>query len=114
MDNLAFSLPIKEPSRPVEVEGGYALVRVLDRKEVVRAEFDKVQGRRNGRPSSKSQKSKFLQSYLVKARDDKKVKINYDLFLKVNTDVLNRFAGRNDPRSGRPRRLTSPGRKPCR
>ena len=31
VDNLAFSLPIKEPSRTLEVEGGYAVVRVLDR-----------------------------------------------------------------------------------
>jgi parvulin-like peptidyl-prolyl isomerase len=88
-----FSLPLREGSRPVEVESGYALFRVLERKEVVRADFDKT---RDTEKASliEAQKNKFLQSYLVKARDSRKVKIDYDLFLKVNTDVLNRFAGK--------------------
>ncbi|HEX2695935.1 MAG TPA: peptidyl-prolyl cis-trans isomerase, partial [Acidobacteriota bacterium] len=92
VDDLVFSLPVREPSRPVAVEGGYALFRVLERKEVVRADFDKV---RDAEKSTllEAQKNKFLQSFLAKARDDKKVKVNYDLFLKVNTDVLNRFTG---------------------
>jgi peptidyl-prolyl cis-trans isomerase D len=92
VDDLVFSLPVREPSRPVAVEGGYALFRVLERKEVVRADFDKV---RDAEKSTllETQKNKFLQSFLAKARDDKKVKVNYDLFLKVNTDVLNRFTG---------------------
>jgi peptidyl-prolyl cis-trans isomerase D len=93
VDNLAFSLPLREASRPVEVESGYALFRVLERKEVVRADFDKT---RDTEKASllEAQKNKFLQSYLVKARDSRKVKIDYDLFLKVNTDVLNRFTGK--------------------
>lgn len=92
VDNLVFSLPLREASRPVEVEGGYALFRVLERKEVVRADFDKARDAEKG-ALLEAQKNKFLQSYLAKARDDKKVKIDYDLFLKINTDVLNRFAG---------------------
>ena len=87
-----FSLPLREPSRPVAVEGGYALFRVLERKEVDRAEFEKVRDTEKA-TLLETQKNKFLQSYLAKARDDKKVKVNYDLFLKVNTDVLGRFAG---------------------
>ena len=92
VDDLVFSLPLREPSRPVAVEGGYALFRVLERKEIARADFDKV---RDAERASllEAQRNKFLQSFLAKARDDKKVKVNYDLFLKVNTDVLNRFAG---------------------
>jgi peptidyl-prolyl cis-trans isomerase D len=92
IDNLAFTLPIKEPSRPVEYSGGYVLVRVLDRKEVSRADFEKTLDTERA-TLLESQKSKFLQSYLVKARDAKKVKVNYDLFVKLNTDVLNRFSG---------------------
>jgi len=92
VNELVFSLPLREASRPVEVDSGYALVRVLERKEVVRADFDKT---RDAEKASllETQKNKFLQSYLVKARDNRKVKIDYDLFLKINTDVLNRFAG---------------------
>jgi peptidyl-prolyl cis-trans isomerase D len=93
VDDLVFSLPLREASRPVEVEGGYALFRVLERKEVIRADFDKVRDTEKA-TLLETQKNKFLQSFLAKARDDKKVKVNYDLFLKVNTDVLNRFAGK--------------------
>ncbi len=92
VDDMVFSQPLREPSRPVAVEGGYALIRVLERKEVVRADYDKVRDTEKA-TLLEAQRNKFLQSYLVKVRDDKKVKINYDLFLKVNTDVLNRFAG---------------------
>ncbi len=93
VDDLVFSLPLREASRPVEVEGGYALFRVLERKEVVRADFDKVRDTEKA-TLLETQKNRFLQSFLAKTRDDKKVKVNYDLFLKVNTDVLNRFAGK--------------------
>jgi len=92
VDDLVFSLPLGEASRPVEVESGYALFRVLERKEVVRADFDKTRDAEKAR-LLETQKNKFLQSYLVNARDSRKVKINYDLFLKINTDVLNRFSG---------------------
>jgi parvulin-like peptidyl-prolyl isomerase len=92
VDDLVFSLPLREASRPVEVESGYALFRVLERKEVVRADFDKTRDAEKAR-LLEAQKNKFLQSYLAKARDNRKVKIDYDLFLKINTDVLNRFAG---------------------
>lgn len=92
VDDLVFSLPLREPSRPVAVEGGYALFRVLERTAVSRADFDKVRDTERD-TALQAQKNKFLQSFLAKARDEKKVKVNYDLFLKVNTDVLNRFAG---------------------
>ena len=92
VDSLVFSLPLREPSRPVAVEGGYALFRVLERKEVDRAEFEKVRATEKA-TLLETQRNKFLQSFLAKAREDKKVKVNYDLFLKVNTDVLGRFAG---------------------
>ena len=92
VDSLVFSLPLREPSRPVAVEGGYALFRVLERKEVDRAEFEKVRATEKA-TLLETQRNKFLQSFLAKAREDKKVKVNYDLFLKVSTDVLGRFTG---------------------
>jgi len=92
VDNLAFSLPIKEPSRTLEVEGGYAVVRVLDRKLVTKEEFAKARDTERS-TLLESQKSKFLQSYMVKARDEKKVKVNYDLYTQMSTEVMNRFSG---------------------
>ncbi|MCJ7644432.1 MAG: SurA N-terminal domain-containing protein [Candidatus Aminicenantes bacterium] len=92
VDNLAFSLPIKEPSRTIEVEGGYAVVRVLDRKLVTKEEFAKARDTERS-TLLESQKSKFLQSYMVKARDEKKVKVNYDLYTQMSTEVMNRFSG---------------------
>lgn len=92
VDNLAFSLPIKEPSRTLEVEGGYAVVRVLDRKLVTKEEFAKARDTERS-TLLESQKSKFLQSYMVKARDEKKIKVNYDLYTQMSTEVMNRFSG---------------------
>ena len=92
VDNLAFSLPIKEPSRPIEVQGGYAVVRVLDRKLVAREEFAKTRDQERS-TLLESRKSRFLQSYMVKARDEKKVKVNYDLYMQMSTEVMNRFSG---------------------
>jgi peptidyl-prolyl cis-trans isomerase D len=92
VDDLVFSLPVGEASRPVAVESGFALFRVLERKEVVRADFEKArETEKEG--LLETERNKFLQSYLVKAREDRKVRIDYDLFVRVNTDVLNRFAG---------------------
>jgi peptidyl-prolyl cis-trans isomerase D len=92
VDNLAFSLPVKEPSRPVEFAGGYILLRVLERKEITRPDFDKVK-ETEWSTLLETKKSRFLQSAMVKARDARKVRVNYDMFLKLNTDVLNRFSG---------------------
>lgn len=92
VDNLAFSLPIKEPSRPLEVESGYAVVRVLDRKLVTKEEFAKARDTERS-TLLESQKSRFLQSYMVKAKDEKKVKVNYDLYMQMSTEVMNRFSG---------------------
>ena len=92
VDNLAFSLPIKEPSRPIEVEDGYAVVRILDRKLVTKEEFAKTRDTERS-TLLESRKSRFLQSYMVKARDEKKVKVNYDLYMQMSTEVINRFSG---------------------
>lgn len=95
IDKLAFSLPLEEASGPVEFESGYALMRVLDRKEVTREEFEKVKETEKEN-FLESKKNKFFSSYLAKLQEDKEVKIRYDLFLKTNQDILSRFGGEEE------------------
>jgi len=90
VDRLVFSLPLKQASEPVAVDAGYALFRVLEKKEVSREEFDKVKATERD-TLLEQEKNKFLQSYMAKARTEKKVKINYDAFLRINNDILARF-----------------------
>jgi peptidyl-prolyl cis-trans isomerase D len=90
VDRLVFSLPLKQASEPVAVDAGYALFRVLEKKEVSREEFDKVKATERD-TLLEQEKNKFLQSYMAKARTEKKVKINYDAFLRINNDVMSRF-----------------------
>jgi parvulin-like peptidyl-prolyl isomerase len=76
----------------VEFENGCALVRVLERKEAVKEDFEKEkEAEKNNLLELK--KNKFLQSYLSKLRADKGVKIKYDLFLQITSDVLSRYEG---------------------
>jgi peptidyl-prolyl cis-trans isomerase D len=95
IDRLAFSLPQEEASDPVEFESGYALVRVLDRKEVTTEDFEKVK-QSEKEAFLESKKNKFFSSYLAKLQEDKEVKIRYDLFLKTNQDILSRFGGEEE------------------
>jgi peptidyl-prolyl cis-trans isomerase D len=92
IDRLAFSLPLNQTSEPVEFATGFALVRVLERKEASREEFEK------NKPTElanflETKKNRFLQSYLDKLRAEKDVKVNYNLFMQVNTEILSRFEG---------------------
>ncbi len=92
VDALVFTLPLKQVSDPVPVEDGYALFRVLERKETTRADFDKVKA--TERDTLLEQKrNKFLQSVLAQAREERKVRVNYDLFLKLNSEAVSRYAG---------------------
>jgi peptidyl-prolyl cis-trans isomerase D len=93
IDRLAFSLPINQPSAPVEFAGGYAAVRVIERKEASRADFEKnIETERTNLLEQK--KNRFLQAYLEKLRGEKNVKVNFTLFTQVNNDVLSRFEGK--------------------
>jgi peptidyl-prolyl cis-trans isomerase D len=90
IDRLAFSLPLKKASEPIEFEDGYALIRVLDRKEITAEDFEK--NRKEEREKFLDmKKNKFFLSYLSNMRKEKNVRIKYDLFLKINTDVLSRY-----------------------
>jgi len=90
IDELAFSLPLNEGSEPVEFEEGYALIKILDRKEVTQEDFekDKETEREN---LLEAKKNKFFQSYMSKLREEKKVEPEWDLFLKISSDVLSRY-----------------------
>jgi len=90
MDRLSFSLPLNQASEPIEYSGGYAVMRVLERKEASREEFEK--NKETERTNSlETKKNRFLQAFLDKLREQKEVKVNYDLFAQVNADILSRF-----------------------
>lgn len=91
IDRTIFSLPLHAASEPQAVEDGWAVIRVLDRKNADKAEFDK--NKINETDTLLAQKKNvFLQSYLTTARSDKKVEVNYQLFQKLNTEILARYA----------------------
>jgi peptidyl-prolyl cis-trans isomerase D len=90
IDALAFSLPLKQLSEPVAFTNGYALVRVLDRKMAVRADFDKEKDTEMN-TVLEQKKNKFLQSYLAKLKAEKNLKIKYDVFLQATQDVVSRY-----------------------
>ena len=90
MDQLSFSLPLNQASEPIEYAGGYAVMRVLERKEASREEFEK--NKETERTNFlETKKNRFLQAFLDKLREQKEVKVNYNLFAQVNADILSRF-----------------------
>ena len=90
IDTLVFSLPLKQASEPVPVDEGYALFRVLERKEATREEFEKVKAAERDTLLGEK-RNKFLQSYMAMAREEKKVKINAEAFQRLSQDVLSRY-----------------------
>ena len=90
IDSLIFSLPLNEPSDPIEFETGYAIIRVLNRTEVTPEDLKKEEttARQN---LLDEKRSKFVQSYLSKIQEEKGVNVKYDLFLKVNSEILAKF-----------------------
>jgi len=92
IDRLAFTMPLNQASEPIEFGGGYAVIRVLERKLADRAEFEKnLETERDNLLQQKQ--NRFLQSYLEKLRNEKDVKVNTDLFTQVTNDILGRFEG---------------------
>jgi parvulin-like peptidyl-prolyl isomerase len=95
VDEKAFSLPLNEASDPIEYATGYVLIRVLDRKEVTEAEFqENMETERETYLDAK--KNKFFISSMAKMREEIGVEIRYDLFLKINSDILARFGGQEN------------------
>jgi len=94
VDALIFSLPLKQASEPVAVDEGYALFRVLERKEATREEFAKVKASERDTLLG-DKKNRFLMAYMTKAREEKKVKINAEAYQRLSQDVLSRYAGQS-------------------
>jgi peptidyl-prolyl cis-trans isomerase D len=92
IDTLVFTLPLKKVSDPVPVENGYGIFRVLERKETSRDDFEKNKATERD-TILEQKKNKFLQSLLAQAREEKKVRVNSDLYLKLKNDILSRYAG---------------------
>jgi peptidyl-prolyl cis-trans isomerase D len=90
VDDLVFSLPLKQVSAPMAVDEGTAIFRVLERKTAAREEFDKVRATER-ETLLEEKRNKFLQSYLAQAREARKLRINYDSFVRLNNDVLARY-----------------------
>jgi hypothetical protein len=61
----------------------------VDRKTVTREDFEKSK-RRSGRPSSRPSGT-IPPVYLAQAQQAKKVQVNYELFLRLNTEILGRY-----------------------
>jgi parvulin-like peptidyl-prolyl isomerase len=90
VDDLAFSLPLKQVSEPIVFETGYALLRVLDRKVGTKEDFAKEKDAETA-AFLDQKKNKFLQAYLARRRTEKGVKVNYEQFLQVSQDILSRY-----------------------
>jgi peptidyl-prolyl cis-trans isomerase D len=91
VDGLIFSLPLKQASEPVAVDEGTAIFRVLERKEITREDFEKTKATERD-TLLQQEKNKFLQSYMAAARQEKKVRVNYEVFQRLNADILGRFS----------------------
>jgi peptidyl-prolyl cis-trans isomerase D len=90
IDDLVFSQPLKKISDPVPVEGGFAIFRVLDRKEASRADFEKNEASERD-TLLEQEKNKFLVSYMAQAREERKVRINQDLYVRLTNELLARY-----------------------
>jgi peptidyl-prolyl cis-trans isomerase D len=90
VDTVIFSLPIKNPSEPLAVDEGYAVFRVLERKESTREEFDKVRATER-ETLLEEKRNKFLQAYLARTREAKGVRINNEAYFRITSDILARY-----------------------
>jgi len=90
IDQLLFSLPLSTVSEPVEYEGGYALFRVLERKEANREEFLKNRASEMDNLITE-RRNMLLTGYLARLQEEKKVRFNNQAFQKINSDILARF-----------------------
>lgn len=90
VDELAFSSPLEEINEPIEFKDGYILLRTLGRNEVTPEDLEKDRDKER-KNLLDMERNKFFQSLYFKLREEKNVKTNYDLFLKINSDILPRY-----------------------
>ena len=65
-------------------------MRVLDRKEVTREEFEEnMETERQSFLDTK--RNQVFASFYSKLREEKNVEPNYGLFLRINSEILGRF-----------------------
>ncbi|MFC2158868.1 SurA N-terminal domain-containing protein, partial [Acidobacteriota bacterium] len=95
IDDLAFSMELNEISDPVEYEGGFTIIRVMDRKLATKEDFEKEKQTETD-TLLEEKKNKYFQSFMAKFREDTGVRIRYDVFLQVNSDVMSRFSREED------------------
>jgi peptidyl-prolyl cis-trans isomerase D len=93
-DQLAFSLSLQETSEPLEFEGGYALLRLLDRKNVSQEDFEKEK-EKEIENLLEMKKNRFFHSYMIKLREEIGFNIKSDLYFKTISDVLSMYEGQN-------------------
>lgn len=92
IDRLAFSMPKEEISDPIKYENGYVVMHLTNRKEVTREDFEKEKETIKEN-LLETKRNKLFQSALSMFRNEKNVRIKYDVFLKINSEVLSRFGG---------------------
>jgi peptidyl-prolyl cis-trans isomerase D len=90
VDTLIFSLPLKQTSEPVAVDEGYAVFRVLSRTAATREEFDKVKATERA-TLLEQKKNEFLQAYMARAQEEKKVKFDAAAYQRETEDILSRY-----------------------
>jgi peptidyl-prolyl cis-trans isomerase D len=90
VDAVLFSLPINDPSGPLAVDEGYAIFRVLERKESTREEFDKVRATER-ETLLEEKRNNFLQAYLAQTREAKGIRINNEAYFRITNDILARY-----------------------
>ncbi|MBI2843129.1 MAG: peptidyl-prolyl cis-trans isomerase [Armatimonadetes bacterium] len=84
--DTAFSLKIRESSKPVQVKEGngpaqWVIIKCLDKRPKLVYSFNEVKGQiREGIAFNKGQKQKSLDKLLAKAQEDAKIKINSDRY----------------------------------
>ena len=71
-------------------EGGSFILRVLDRKEADKAEFEKEKEAETANLIDQK-KNKFLQAYLAKMREGESLKIKPEVYNQITQDVLSRY-----------------------
>jgi peptidyl-prolyl cis-trans isomerase D len=90
VDRLAFEGELGRVSDPLRYDNGYLLLRVLDRTEVTREDFE--ENRKEQRESLLEQKrNRIFASFYNKLRQEKDVRPNYNLFFQINSDVLSYY-----------------------
>lgn len=91
VDEYSFEQPLEQVSDPIKYDQGYILLRVLERTEVTRSDFE--ENRETERQNYlDTKRNQIFASFYAKLREEKNVEPNYGLFLRINNELLGRFA----------------------